>query len=175
MRAVIIILFVVFISAGFLLSENIHMRKDLDEIIIRNNQLREENKFLQAEVSEIGEKLAASERLIIEIEGKNLALEEHVLELNKEISELQAENEDLTKTITNLKVIELFQQTRPNSLHLAYLLPIFPTSVAITYFLMRKRNKQDYKANPNKTDRRRMEVQLTKDEVQRLIRSRRNT
>lgn len=174
MRMVFVILFAVFIGAGFLLSDNIHMQEDLDTVQMENSELLEENQALQAQLRAAAERLAAGEKLIIELTQRNLALEKQVQESNTENSQLRSQNMELQDQVNSLQAARLLQPPMPTLLRLAILLPLFPASIAVTYILVRRKGngRSPQEASPGKG--RRTGIQLTDEEIQTVIKMRRN-
>lgn len=174
MRMVFVILFAVFIGAGFLLSDNIHMREDLVTVQIENTELLEENQALHAQLRETTEKLAAGEKVIIELTQRNLALEKQAQESNSENLQLRSQNKELQEQVDALQAARLLQPPMPTLLRLAILLPLFPASIAVTYILVRRKGngRSPEKTFPEKG--RRTSIQLTDEEIQTVIKMRRN-
>jgi predicted nuclease with TOPRIM domain len=176
--SVLIFLVLTWIGLGFLLSDDINTHKSLDQIQTQVDTLTREKKAIQDQLNE-----AVSELQALREQNNQLSLQitflqsqiEQTQEANKVLS---SQNGDLQTQLEEAKNLNAFihelMNIPPRSVMLAILIPVLPASLFTTvvihqYKQRRKSNKPDQPVNP----KRKMSVQVSEDEMQRIIKTRR--
>jgi len=171
MRTIIVLLFAVFIGAGFLLADNMHIRQDFTVIKQQNAQLTQENNNLIIERDTVIANLNESNQKNAELAQKNQMQDEQIRQLISENTNLKDQNISLQRKAERISFFNSFQSTLPKALSFVILLPIVPASMAATYIFVRYNKNHTQHKDTKK--RQNTLVQLTDDEVKEIIRIRR--
>jgi len=178
MRTVFVLLFLIFIGSGFLLSDNIHMQQDLNNIKQQNTQFLRDIKTMQDQVGIVNAENAKFKDHIGQLAQSNAVLENQIRNLQQENLAIKDQNTQLQSQLDRMtklnqltgNLIGFFSQ----SLNLAFLVPILPVSLAATIVLYRYKQRYNgsRKIQPAMS-RRNITVQLTEEELKEIVKMRR--
>lgn len=164
----VMFMFLAFIALGFLLSENFNTYEDLAQSQRLNQKLSDDNASLQSENAALVQALAESEQRVNDLTRANLAQQEKNDALAEENSTLQAvvsgpqcQGEDSAST------------ENPVNAWLAWalLIPVIPASLAASYGIVYY-TRNNY-GRPVEKGRRTEYIQLTGEEIEKVIQMRR--
>lgn len=164
----VMFMFLAFIALGFLLSENFNTHEELAQIQQQYQKLSDENAALQSENAALAQALAESEQKVNGLTQANLVQQEKINALSEEVSTLQAvvsspqcQGEESASTESPVNT----------SLAWALLIPVIPASLAASYGIVYY-TRNNYR-RPVKKGQRMEYVQLTGEEIEKVIQMRR--
>ena len=167
-RSTVIFMLLAFVALGYLLSDNFNTREALVKIQQQNQKILEENAALQINYDALAQSLAQSEQKVRELTQANLTQQERINVLAEENSSLKAVVSSPQCQTENTSLLENLSNT---PLAWAILLPIIPATFAASYgFIYFTRNT--YKKS-DKKGRRTEYIQLTGEEIEKVIQMRR--
>lgn len=156
-----------FIALGYLLSDNFNTREELVQIEQENQTLFQEAAALQAERDAALEALDASEEKVRALAQSNQGLQRQIRDLTGENAGLKLENSTLRSQAKASAAIRSF---RDAPLTWAILFPLLPMSFAASYGVIHYSRNRGRRLQ---TKRAKAYVQLTEEEINRVIRMRR--
>lgn len=171
---VLVLLVVSWIALGYLLSNNINMYGKLKQIQQQNQQLAQDILALQAELEVANNNLTAREQKVTELTQQNIVQQDQIRLLTEENKNLRDQNNVLQR---QTKVFELFNRLRSSFsrlLGLVFLLPAIPASMTARNIMICYTKNRNQWHTIKKQGQCGTYVQLTKHEVNKIVRMRRS-
>ena len=180
MRAILALVLIVLMGAGYLFSEYLHTHEELittqDQLALlmqENEKLRNLLKGAEARVTELTQQVAQLGAQVASLQGQVLQLQEANQTLTDSNTQLQ---QQVSQQASLASLADFLAGTLSSSGYLAILLPAIPMSMAATYVMVRSRTHTDPRKMQagRSTSRRTITAQLTEEEMKHLIHLRRN-
>jgi cell division protein FtsB len=177
--SVFFLMLLVLVGFGYLLSDNINTRKDLDAAKEQVAQTQKELKSIREMYDSINTENAQLKDRVAYLAQENILLQDQVSSLQEENLAINDQNAQLHDDVDFLKaaapLIAKLMMPHLKSMILAIFIPIIPISLGTVYVLVRYNVKTSTrkKRNNSATTQRSVQVKLTEEEMKQVINMRR--